>query len=173
MFAGKTTRLIGLYNESQIDINEKIAVKPLIDNRYQAHSINSHGGLQLIGHRISKAEEIYPLVNQHTKEVYIDEIQFMGPLIIEVIGELMSNDIRVIASGLDKDYLNRDFGHMKALKKLSNNHIQVSAKCHICHKKADFTFRTTNSQDLVLVGHNDVYQARCEEHWNEGMQGRL
>ena len=173
MFAGKTTRLIGLYNESQIDINEKIAVKPLIDNRYQAHSINSHGGLQLIGHRISKAEEIYPLVNQHTKEVYIDEIQFMGPLIIEVIGELMSNDIRVIASGLDKDYLNRDFGHMKALKKLSNNHIQVSAKCHICHKKADFTFRTTDSQDLVLVGHNDVYQARCEEHWNEGMQGRL
>lgn len=173
MFAGKTTRLIGLYNESQIDINEKIAVKPLIDNRYQAHSINSHGGLQLVGHRISKAEEIFPLVNEKTKEVYIDEIQFLGPYIIEVIGELMSNGIRVVGAGLDKDYLNRDFGSMKALKKLSNNHIQVSAKCHICQKKADFTYRTIDNSDLVVVGHNDLYQARCEEHWNEGMKDRL
>ena len=43
MFAGKTTSLIGLYNESQVDINEKIVVKPLLDNRYQANKINSHG----------------------------------------------------------------------------------------------------------------------------------
>ena len=62
---------------------------------------------------------------------------------------------------------------MKALKKLSNNQIQVSAKCHICQKKADFTHRTIDNSDLVVVGHNDLYQARCEEHWHEGMQGRI
>ena len=168
MFAGKTTRLIGLYNESSVDINEKLVVKPLLDNRYQAHTINSHGGLQLMGHRVGKAEEIYPLISPTTKEIYIDEIQFMGPYVVEVIGELMSNGIRVVAAGLDKDYLNRDFGPMKALKRLSNNHIQVSAKCHICGKQADYTYRTISSDDLVLVGHNDLYQARCLEHWQEG-----
>ena len=167
MFAGKTTRLIGLYNESQIDINEKIAVKPLIDNRYQAHSINSHGGLQLIGHRISKAEEIYPLINELTKEVYIDEIQFMGPMILDVIGELLSNNIKVVAAGLDKDYLNNDFGPMPILKKLATTHIQVSAKCKVCNQKADYTFRNIESDELILVGHNNIYEPRCLEHWQK------
>ena len=168
MFAGKTTRLIGLYNESQIDINEKLAIKPLIDNRYSAHSINSHGGLSLMGHRIAKAEEIYPLVNPNIKEVYIDEIQFLGPMIVTVIGELLGNNIKVIAAGLDKDYLNNDFGPMPILKKLANNHIQVSAKCKVCNQKADYTFRNIDSNELIVIGHNDIYEPRCLEHWKKG-----
>ena len=172
MFAGKTTRLIGLYNESQVDINEKIVVKPLLDNRYQANKINSHGGLQILGHRISKAEELFPLIQKNTKECYIDEVQFFSPYIIEVIGELMMDGIRVVAAGLDRDYLNRDFGSMKALKNLATEKIEVAARCAVCEKEAHFTYRTINSEDLVLVGHNDTYQARCEIHWKEGMLGR-
>jgi len=173
MFAGKTTRLIGLYNESTIDINERIVVKPLLDNRYNANNINSHGGLQILGHRISKAEELFPLIQNYTKECYIDEVQFFSPYIIEVIGELMMDGIKVIASGLDKDYLNRDFGSMRALKKLATQHIELAAKCAVCQKEAHYTYRTIESEDLVLVGHNDTYQARCELHWNEGMAGRI
>ncbi len=173
MFAGKTTRLIGLYNESPVDINDKLVVKPLLDNRYQANKINSHGGLQILGHRISKAEELFPLIQPSTKECYIDEVQFFSPYIIEVIGEMMMNGIRVVAAGLDRDYLNRDFGSMKALKNLATEKIEVAAKCNVCKKAAHFTYRTIDSEDLVLVGHNDTYQARCEEHWNEGMQSRL
>ncbi len=173
MFAGKTTRLIGLYNESEIDINDRIAVKPLIDNRYHEGKINSHSGLQMMGHRIGKAEEIYPLILPNTKEIYIDEIQFMGNYITDVIGELLMNGIRVIGAGLDKDYLNRDFGPMGKLKKMANTHIELAARCHVCNKPAHFTYRTIDSEDLVLVGHNDLYQARCEAHWNEGMTGRI
>lgn len=116
MFAGKTTKLIGLYNESMLNNDEKLVVKPLLDQRYNASKINSHGGLQMLAHRISKAEEIYPLITETTKEVYIDEVQFMGPYVIEVIGEIMMNNIHVIAAGLDKDYMARDFGPMAALK---------------------------------------------------------
>ncbi|MEY3801189.1 MAG: hypothetical protein RLZZ548_1069, partial [Bacteroidota bacterium] len=101
MFAGKTTKLIGLYNESPFLSDEKLVVKPLLDKRYNASRINSHGGLQMLAHRISKAEEIYPLLTDTTKEVYIDEVQFMGPFVIEVIGEIMMNNIHVIAAGLD------------------------------------------------------------------------
>jgi hypothetical protein len=25
----------------------------------------------------------------------------------------------------------------------------------------------------VVVGHADIYQARCEEHWLQGMEGRI
>ncbi len=172
MFSGKTTRLIGLYNESEIDINERLVVKPVIDNRYSDNAVHSHSGLQVIGHRLFKAEEIYPLITPHTREVYIDEVQFFGPFIIEIIGELMSNGIRVIAAGLDKDYLNQDFGPMRALKNLSNKHMQLLAKCHICSKEATHTFRTIKTDDLVLVGHSDVYQARCKEHWEAGMNAK-
>ncbi|NBP06526.1 MAG: thymidine kinase, partial [Bacteroidetes bacterium] len=77
MFSGKTTRLIEEYNQSPLSETEKIAIKPLLDNRYAAHRISSHGGLQLPGHRVSKAEEIYPICTDAIKEVYIDEIQFL------------------------------------------------------------------------------------------------
>lgn len=173
MFAGKTTRLIGLYNESQRDINEKIVIKPMLDNRYSAKTINSHGGLQIMGHRISKAEEIFPLITKDTLECYIDEVQFFSPYIIEVIGELMMNGVHVIAAGLYKDYLHRDFGSINALKKLATEQIEVLAKCEVCSKEARYTYRTINSEDLFVVGHKDAYQARCKTHWEEGMTGSV
>lgn len=173
MFAGKTTRLIGLYNDSPFLNEEKLVVKPLLDQRYNASRINSHGGLQMLAHRISKAEEIYPLLLDTTKELYIDEVQFMGPYVIEVIGEIMMNNIHVIAAGLDRDYMARDFGPMAALKKLATQRIEVKAQCIVCNKPATFTYREPGNEELVVVGHTDLYQARCEEHWQLGMADRL
>ncbi len=173
MFAGKTTRLIGLYNESELDINEKLTVKPMLDNRYQDGKINSHGGLSLIGHRLTKAEEIFPLPTPQTKEIYIDEIQFFGPYIIEMVGEMMMNGIKIIAAGLDKDYMNRDFGPMAQLKKLATNPVPLTASCAVCQKSATHTYRVTETSDLILIGHSNSYEARCETHWQEGMKSRL
>jgi thymidine kinase len=62
---------------------------------------------------------------------------------------------------------------MAALKKLATTKIEVKAQCQICKKPANFTFREPGNNDLVVVGHNDIYQARCEEHWLQGMEGRL
>ena len=171
MFSGKTTKLIELFNDSPCMPNEKIAVKPLIDNRYLAHSINSHDGVRLNGHRISKPEELYPLVNEQVKEVFIDEVQFMGKQIYDIILGLMIQDIRVVASGLDLDYLGRPFGDMPRIISLARNKMQLFAKCGICQKQADRTFRTVEDDNLMLVGHGDIYQARCKTHWEEGMQG--
>ena len=173
MFAGKTTQLIGLYNESMCTAEEKLTVKPLLDKRYNATTINTHSGIQMLAHRISKAEEIYPLINEFTKEIYIDEVQFFGPFIVEVIGELMMNQIKVVAAGLDRDYLARDFGPMSALKKLATHKLEVKAKCHVCNSTANFTFRQPGNDDLLLLGHADIYEARCELHWQEGMKGRI
>jgi len=60
MFSGKTTRLIEEYNHSTLPDTEKIAIKPLLDNRYAAHRISSHGGLQLPGHRVPKPKKFIP-----------------------------------------------------------------------------------------------------------------
>jgi thymidine kinase len=90
-----------------------------------------------------------------------------------VIGELMMNRIKVVAAGLDEDYMARDFGPMAALKKLATQKIEVKAICHICNNPANHTFRKPGNDDLLLVGHNDIYEARCEAHWQEGMKHRI
>jgi thymidine kinase len=112
-------------------------------------------------------------VNEFTKEIYIDEVQFFGPFVVEVIGELMMNQIKIVAAGLDKDYMARDFGPMGALKKLATQKIEVRAICQVCKKPANHTYRKPGSEDLLLVGHTDVYEARCEEHWLMGMKDRI
>ena len=169
MFSGKTTRLIEYYNHSPLSEVEKVAVKPMLDNRYVAHRISSHGGLQLPGHRISKAEELYPICNDQIKEVYIDEVQFLGSTIPDVVLGLLIQGIKVVASGLDRDYLGRPFGEMPRLMKMANNRIQLQAKCHVCGKAAHYTYRHSSSDELVLVGHTDMYESRCKIHWEEGM----
>lgn len=170
MFSGKTTKLIELYNDSNCAPNEKIAVKPLIDNRYLANNINSHDGASLNGHRISKPEELFPLLSDQIIEVYIDEVQFLGKNIYDIILGLMIQGIKVVASGLDMDYLGRPFGDMPRLIQLSRNRIHLHAKCKVCREKAEYTYRIVENDSLMLVGHSNIYEARCKTHWEEGMK---
>lgn len=173
MFSGKTTRLIEYYNNSSLPADEKLAVKPLIDNRYIANKIHSHSGIQLPGHRISKADEIQPLLSDNIKEIYIDEIQFLGKEIYDIVLGLKLNGYRVIASGLDKDYMGQDFGEMPRLIKLANSREELTANCSVCGKAATMTYRVSDSTDLILIGHGNDYEARCKAHWDEGMSSRL
>jgi thymidine kinase len=173
MFSGKTTRLIELFSDSQVETNERIAIKPLMDNRYGGKHLQAHTGLQLPGHRISKPEEIYPLVNEKTIEIYIDEIQFFGEIIYQVILDLCLQGKKIIAAGLDKDFQGNDFGAMPKLMQLANTRIPLHAKCVVCGKSAGFTFRKAEGDAVILVGHSDMYEARCEEHWQQGMQQKI
>ncbi len=162
-----------LYGDSTVDFNEKIAIKPLLDNRYSGKNLQSHTGLQLPGHRISKPEEIYPLADERIKEIYIDEIQFLGEGIYTVVLDLALQGKKIVAAGLDKDYLGKDFGPMPKLKQLANTKISLQARCEVCGKSADFTYRKADSNSLILVGHSDMYEARCAEHWEEGMSQKI
>lgn len=170
MFSGKTTKLIELYNYSNAEPQEKLAIKPLIDNRYVAGSINSHSGIQLPGHRISKPEEIFPILTPEVKEIYIDEVQFLGDNITGVILDLTLQGIKVTAAGLDFDSNHENFGAMAELKKWASNSILLTAKCAVCNETARYTFRTIAAENQILIGHKNIYEARCEYHWNEGME---
>jgi thymidine kinase len=168
MFSGKTTKLLELYNESVYEQHEKIAVKPLIDKRYGGLKINTHSGLQLPGHRLSKAEEIYPLIQAETKEIYIDEIQFFSANIISIIEDLNFQGIKVITAGLNLDYQGNEFANVAKLKQMATTKFELKAKCEICGLPAEYTFRLSHSSELVLIGGKDLYEPRCEAHWKLG-----
>jgi thymidine kinase len=170
MFSGKTTRLIEMHQYSNFEPFEKIAIKPLMDTRYHAGSVNTHSGIQLPGHRVSKPEEIPTLVGNQIKEIFIDEIQFFGDSIYQVVLDLTLQGLRIVAAGLDKDFMGNDFGPMPRLKQFSNNHIFLKAKCEVCGQPAAYTFRKSIGEAQIMIGHKDLYEARCETHWKEGMQ---
>lgn len=167
MFAGKTTRLIDEYNQSVYEEGQKLVIKPLLDTRYNKSVLSSHNGLSLQGNRISKPEEINILMNNDIKEVYIDEIQFFSNSIVSTINFLLIDDISVIASGLDKDFQNNDFGSMPQLMRIAQQKIKLFAKCAVCGTKATHTYRTVESEETILVGHHDSYEARCEVCYTE------
>ena len=168
MFSGKTTKLIEFYAGSICDDFEKIAIKPLLDTRYAPHLINAHSGLQLPGHRVSKPEEINTIVGDSHREVYIDEVQFFHPHIYQVIIDLYISGKRIYAAGLDRDSNGDTFGAMAELKTLAGEFIYLKAKCQVCGNPAEYTFRKAESTSQVLVGHADLYEARCQIHWAEG-----
>ena len=170
MFSGKTTKLIELYQHCGFEQEEIIVVKPVIDNRFVADKVNSHSGLNMPGMRIKNPEQIESYITESTKIIFIDEVQFFGSRVGTIIQNILMQDIAVVASGLDRDYLHKDFGPMPDLKRMADENIALTARCHLCDEKGTHTFRTIKNDSQILVGHDNMYQARCEKHWNEGMK---
>ena len=170
MFAGKTTKLIECFNESVYSAEEKIAVKPAIDNRYAPSKINAHTGIQMPGHRLNKPEELVPLILETTKEIYIDEIQFFNQELVPTIHYILSLGINIIGAGLDLDFMGRPFGEMEKLLAIAREKIALHGSCAVCNEKATYTFRKSSDSSLFLVGHKDLYESRCKEHWEMGLK---
>ena len=170
MFSGKTTKLIELYQNCGYEQDEIIVVKPFIDDRFVKDKINSHSGLDMPGMRIKHPEQIESYITEASKIVFLDEVQFFGNRVGTIIQNLLMQNLNVVASGLDLDYLHRDFGPMGMLKKMADKEIKLFARCQVCNEKADYTFRTINNDSQILVGHENLYEARCKTHWEEGMK---
>ena len=64
--------------------------------------------------------------------VGIDEAQFFDDGIVDVCRQLASSGIRVIAAGLDMDYLGKPFGPMPALMAVAEYVDKVHAICVRC-----------------------------------------
>jgi thymidine kinase len=51
----------------------------------------------------------------------------------------------------------------QALMELADDKIQLKASCTICSEQAEFTYRKVDNKVLVLIGHSDHYEPRCEK----------
>tara|TARA_X000001036_G_scaffold34526_1_gene28165 strand:- start:336 stop:671 length:336 start_codon:yes stop_codon:yes gene_type:complete len=95
------------------------------------------------------------------KVVGIDELQFFNDSIIEVCKILASKNKRVIAAGLDTDYLGRPFGPMPKIMCEADYLDKLRAICVVCGNPASYTQRTTSDSNQVVIGELDKYEARC------------
>ena len=162
MFSGKTEELIRRLRRAQIAKQHVKIFKPKIDNRYSTHQIVSHSDQALSSIIIDNPREILELSSE-AQVVGIDEGQFFSSELVDVCEQLANNGKRVIVAGLDQDYRGKPFEPIPQLLSVAEYITKTLAICMVCGNPADRTQRTTQQQELVVVGAHNIYEARCRK----------
>jgi thymidine kinase len=160
MFSGKTEELIRRLRRAQI-ARQKVAIfKPKIDLRYGTDYIVSHNLQRIPSQEISDCREI--VAKARTADaVGIDEAQFFGPELVDVCQKLANSGKRVIVAGLDQDYMGKPFEPIPQLLAIAEYITKALAICVVCGNPANRTQRKVSSDERIVVGAFDVYEARC------------
>ncbi len=166
MFSGKTEELIRRIKRAEIAKIKLQIFKPNIDDRYSVDYVTSHSSLTAKARPIRNPEEILEFLEDNTRIVAIDEAQFFPISILEISHRLANRGLRVIIAGLDLDYRGMPFGPMPQLMATAEYVTKMSAICTVCGNTASRTQRLKteprgDSQEQVLVGAGEVYEARC------------
>ena len=98
-----------------------------------------------------------------THVVGIDEAQFYDDGLIDVCQRLIAEGRRVIIAGLDQDYLGRPFEPIPQLLALAEYITKTLAICVQCGAPANHSQRLIASEERVVVGADDMYEARCRD----------
>ena len=160
MFSGKTEELIRRMRRAQIARQRVEIFKPAIDTRYSEAEIVSHDEQKLPSIMVKNAQQIISL-SLEAQVVGIDEAQFFGKGLVRVAKTLANMGKRVIIAGLDMDYRGEPFHPIPDLLAIAEDITKTHAICVICGNPANFTQRKTKSQNQVVIGAAEIYDARC------------
>lgn len=169
MFSGKTEELIRRLRRSEFAKQKVEIFKPSIDCRYSEEEVVSHNANSIRSTPVSSPSEILLLATD-VDVVGIDEAQFFDDTIIEVAVKLANNGIRVIAAGLDMDFLGRPFGPMPKFFAVAEFITKVHAVCVRCGELAQFSYRRSQSEKVVLLGEKDIYEPLCRKCYNDALK---
>ena len=170
MFSGKTEELIRRLVRAEIARQKVQVFKPMLDNRYKADQVSSHGGSYYQATVVQSSGEIAALIEETTDVVAIDEVQFFDWTIAELCERLANKGRRVILAGLDMDFRGEPFGPMPLLMAQAEAVDKLQAICMVCGAPASRTQRLIDGQPakyddpIIMVGASEVYEARCRRH---------
>ena len=167
MFSGKTEELIRRVRRAQIARQQVQVFKPAIDTRYARREVASHNGMQVEAVPVKSTAQLQALIEPDTTVVAIDEAQFFDDDVVILCEELADQGTRVIVAGLDMDFRGEPFGPVPTLMARAERVDKLQAICVVCGGPASRTQRLIDDQPaayddpVILVGANEVYQARC------------
>lgn len=169
MFSGKSEELIRRLRRAIIARKRVQVFKPIIDNRYSEDEIVSHADQRLKAEVVKSAADILTRLDWRTQVIGIDEPNFLGPELVEVVNQLADSGKQVIVAGLDTDYLGRPFAPIPELLALAESITKTLAICVRCGNPAKHTQRLVEAADLIVVGAAGMYEARCRRCFEPGM----
>lgn len=161
MFSGKTEELMRRIKRAQYGRQKVQVFKPKIDVRYSEDHVQSHDANKILSIPVSNAKEILERVEDNTRVVGIDEVQFFDDSVIEVCNKLAYRGIRVICAGLDMDFRGQPFGPMPKLLAVAESVTKLQAVCVSCGMPASRSQRVVDDNSVVAVGAKEMYEARC------------
>lgn len=168
MFSGKTEELIRRLRRAQFAGLKVGIFKPSLDKRYSETRVVSHDEKSIISTPVDHASAIMLLAND-VKVVGIDEAQFFDNAIVDVCNKLADEGIRVVVAGLDMDFMGKPFGPMPALLSVAEFVTKVHAICMRCGNLAQYSFRKSDEDQVVVLGEKDKYEPLCRSCYNEAM----
>ena len=160
MFSGKSEELIRRLRRSVIARQRVQVFKPIIDDRFATDEVVSRDERRLKAMAVATSAELLSRVEIGVQVVGIDEVQFFDAGVVEVCMQLADAGIRVIAAGLDQDYMRRPFGPMPQLLAVAEEVAKMHAVCVRCRGAAHYSQRLSGGNAQVEVG-DSSYEARC------------
>lgn len=159
MFSGKSFELIGLLRE--LDINTVKIFKPNIDTRDKGIIKSRNSNQIYAASLIDDLNEIPQYIDNDTKTIVIDEVQFLTGD-VSIIIDLHLKGYDFIISGLNLTSERKPFGLMKDIMCIATDIKILKAKCICCDKiKAEYTYPIKNKKEDILIG--EYYVPICRE----------
>jgi thymidine kinase len=161
MFSGKSEELIRRVTRYQIARIPVQTFKPRLDVRYADDEVVSHSSLKVEAIPVATSDELLRRVEDGTKVIGVDEGQFFDEGLVDVVEQLAQAGKQVIVAGLDTDYLRRPFEPIPTLCDRAEYVTKMLAVCHKCGGPGMYTQRIVRSEELVVLGAQGAYEARC------------
>jgi thymidine kinase len=161
MFSGKSEELIRRLRRAQLARQIVQIFKPSLDTRYSSRHITSHSDMRIEAEVVKSAQELAAKVLPLATVIGIDEAQFFDLELVEICNRLANEGKRVIVAGLDQDYLGRPFEPLPHLLAIAEHITKTHAICMRCGNPANHSQRLTASTERVMLGAQEVYEARC------------
>ncbi|EGV43178.1 thymidine kinase [Bizionia argentinensis JUB59] len=169
MFSGKTEELIRRLKRAQFAKQKVEIFKPTVDSRYDEEMVVSHDANQIRSTPVPAAANI-PILADGCDVVGIDEAQFFDDEIVRVCNDLANKGVRVIVAGLDMDFKGNPFGPMPNLMATAEYVTKVHAICTKTGNLAQFSYRKSQNDNLVLLGEVEEYEPLSRAAYYKSMQ---
>ena len=165
MFSGKTEELIRRLRRALFAGQTVEIFKPSLDVRYSETRIVSHDDRGVTSTPVDNASSIL-LLTANAQVVGIDEAQFFDNAVVNVCNVLADSGVRVLVAGLDMDFNGNPFGPMPDLLAVADYITKVHAICVRCGCLAQYSFRKSDNEKVVLLGEKELYEPLCRQCFN-------
>lgn len=161
MFSGKSEELIRRVTRFKIARVPVQVFKPQLDDRFADKEVVSHSSHRVSAEPVADSLQMLRAIHDSTRVIGVDEAQFFDDGLVDIVDNLAVKGKQVIIAGLDTDYLRRPFEPIPTLCDRAEYVTKMLAVCHRCGGPGMYTQRIVQSDDLVVLGATEAYEARC------------
>lgn len=172
MFSGKSEELIRRLRRAKYANQKVVAFKHSSDKRYDNEKLASHNRNFIEAIPVKDVAEIERLLLSEYRDVEIvgiDEVQFFGNDVVDLLEKFANIGKRIIVAGLDQDFRGEPFQPMPEILSKAEYVDKLSAICMSCGNPASRTQRLVDGEPafyddpIIMVGAEESYEARCRK----------